>query len=110
MNLVPDVPTVTNSHAQEQTAAGAQLVDVREDHEWDRDHAAGAVHCPLGNVLDQIDSCVDKSQPVLVICKSGGRSARATQALRELGWDAYNVEGGTDEWRESGGPMVTEAQ
>lgn len=109
MHSIPDVPTVTNAQAQEQTAAGVQLVDVREAHEWVRDHAAGAVHCPLGEVLDQIDSCADKSQPVLVICKSGARSARATQALRELGWDAYNVEGGTDQWRESGGPMVIEA-
>jgi rhodanese-related sulfurtransferase len=45
-----------------------------------------------------------------LICKSGGRSARAGEFLAELGFDVVNVLGGTDAWVESGEPFNTGEQ
>lgn len=85
----------------------AQLIDVREPEEWAADHAAGAVHIPLGEVPERAGE-IDPDRDIYIICKSGGRSARAAQYLEQArGWEAINVAGGTDAWREAGLPMET---
>ena len=50
-----------------------------------------------------------KDQPVYVICRSGARSGRATQALGANGWDVTNVSDGMQGWERSGRPMVSES-
>ncbi|OKL50359.1 rhodanese-like domain-containing protein [Boudabousia marimammalium] len=102
----PQIPTISNADAQARVPGGAQLIDVRTDAEYAEDHAKGAIHVPLDSLLKMLPQAVDTDAQILVICKSGGRSAQAVKQLRELGFDAYNVEGGTDEWRASGGPML----
>jgi rhodanese-related sulfurtransferase len=49
---------------------------------------------------------VPADQPVLVICKSGGRSAAAVKFLTGAGYDATNVAGGTLAWIEGGQPVA----
>ncbi|MEW2500071.1 rhodanese-like domain-containing protein [Amycolatopsis sp. CA-161197] len=89
---------------------GVALLDVREDDEWAAGHAPGAVHIPLGELPARVDelSELPDDQPVYVICRSGGRSARATAWLNASGWDAVNVAGGMGSWAREGRPMVSE--
>ena len=84
------------------------LLDVREQDEWDAGHAPSAVHIPLGSLADRAGE-IPTDQDVYVVCRSGGRSARATQALNQAGWQARNVSGGMQAWEAAARPMVTES-
>ncbi len=83
------------------------LLDVREPDEWAAGHAPEARFIPLGE-LGQRGAEIPVDQTVYVICRSGHRSARATEALNEAGWQAVNVAGGMQEWAAAGRPMVSE--
>ena len=73
------------------------LLDVREPSEVAA-ASLGGVNIPLAKVAASLDE-IPKGTKVVVHCKSGGRSAKATIALRELGYDdAWNVQGGTIAW------------
>ena len=88
-------------------AKGASLLDVREPEEWQAGHAPTAVHVPLSQLsLDALPA----GEPLLVVCHVGGRSAMATQALRNAGVDgACNVAGGMAAWERAGMPVVTDS-
>ncbi len=86
---------------------GAWLLDVREDDEWAAGHVPGARHIPLGQ-LNARAAEVPQGQDVYVICRSGGRSGRATEALAGGGWQAINVAGGMQGWAAAGRPMTTD--
>lgn len=94
--------TVTDAQARAQ-AGEVLLLDVREPHEWDAGHAADAVHLPL-SAFDL--GAVPTDRPVYAICRSGGRSAQATEALLGAGLDVTNVGGGMLAWAEAGLPVV----
>lgn len=83
--------------------ADAQLIDVREPDEFAEVHARGAVNVPLSEFMERHGE-IDDTQPVYVICRSGGRSAQAAQYMEgALGMeDVINVEGGTQAWVGSG--------
>lgn len=83
--------------------AAPVLVDVREPDEWALGHAPGAIHVPL-SAFDA--SAIPSGGPVAVICRSGGRSARAAEALDQQGYDVANVVGGMLEWQAQGLPVV----
>jgi rhodanese-related sulfurtransferase len=86
-------------------AAGAYLIDVREDYEYVAGHVPGARLTPLfhlGSVITQLPS----SEPVYVICASGNRSKAAAGMLRRVGLEAYSVAGGTAAWAQAGRPIV----
>lgn len=83
---------------------GAPLVDVREPHEFEEARAPGARLVPLGEVPARIAE-IPTDRTVYVICRSGGRSAKAVEYLRANGVDAVNVTGGTLAWIESGAPV-----
>jgi rhodanese-related sulfurtransferase len=85
----------------------AVLLDVREPDEWQAGHAPDAVHIPMTLFADRLDE-VPEGDPVYVICRSGGRSARVTQYLNANGWEAVNVAGGMLEWARAGRPVVAE--
>jgi rhodanese-related sulfurtransferase len=87
---------------------GAWLLDVREDEEWTAGYAPGARHIPLGQ-LGARTAEIPQDQVVYVICRSGGRSARAAQALSAAGWDAINVAGGMQDWAAAGRAMATDS-
>jgi rhodanese-related sulfurtransferase len=87
---------------------GAWLLDVREDDEWAAGHVPGARHIPLGQ-LGARTAEVPQDEAVYVICRSGMRSGRATQALTGAGWEAINVAGGMQDWAAAGRPMTTDS-
>ena len=88
--------------------AGAVLLDVREPEEWAAGHAPQATHLPLGELVARLAE-VPRDRPVVCICRSGNRSARATQFLRAEGIDATNMVGGMRAWAEAGLPLVAAA-
>ncbi|MBD7994930.1 rhodanese-like domain-containing protein [Arthrobacter sp. Sa2CUA1] len=86
---------------------GAKILDVREDYEWEAGHIADAVHIPLDQLPERLDD-LDPDGDLAVICRTGGRSARATQWLEAHGYSAVNVTGGMGAWLEAGKPMVSD--
>jgi rhodanese-related sulfurtransferase len=87
--------------------ADVALLDVREDDEWTAGHAPDAVHIPLGDLAGRLEE-LPPDGSLYVVCRSGGRSARATAYLNANGWDAVNVDGGMKSWHAAGRPMVGE--
>ncbi|MDJ0357654.1 rhodanese-like domain-containing protein [Paenarthrobacter sp. PH39-S1] len=98
-----DIPTT------EATALGeeSRVLDVREDYEWEAGHIAGALHIPLDELPARLDE-LDPDEDLNVICRTGGRSFRATTWLTENGYSAVNVTGGMGAWMEAGRAMVSE--
>lgn len=86
----------------------AWLLDVREDDEWAAGYAPGARHIPLGELAARTAE-IPRGETVYVICRSGGRSARAAQALAGAGWDTVNVAGGMQAWAAAGRPMAADS-
>ena len=74
--------------------AGAFIVDVREQYEWDVGHVIGAHHIPLSELRERLDE-IPRDEPVYVHCRSGQRSYNACMALQNRGYDqVYNIAGG----------------
>jgi rhodanese-related sulfurtransferase len=84
------------------------VVDVREVPEFNDElgHISNAEHVPLATVPVAAVSW-DREAPVLVVCRSGGRSARAAVALSQMGFQrVYNLAGGMLAWRAGGLPVA----
>jgi rhodanese-related sulfurtransferase len=103
MNQPVAVPEVMSADLP----AGVFLLDVREDDEWTAGHAPDAVHVRLGEVGARMGE-LPRDREVYVICRSGIRSAYATQALVGGGLQAINVSDGMTGWAVAGRPMVSE--
>ena len=82
------------------------LVDVRELDEWTEGRIPGAVHIPRGNLESRIERAApDRTQPILVYCAVGNRSAFAAKTLGELGYEhVSSLAGGYTDWKRSGLP------
>jgi rhodanese-related sulfurtransferase len=81
-----------------------QLVDVRTTAEHDAGHIAGGRLIELTELAEQAHT-LDSERPVVLYCRSGGRSAMATAALTQAGFEAHNMVGGMLEWHSAGLPM-----
>jgi sulfur-carrier protein adenylyltransferase/sulfurtransferase len=88
-----------------------RLIDVRERHEWDESRLEGATLVPELTVADRIGEVApDRSERVVLYCRTDNRSARAADALRGLGYeDVAYVEGGIVAWEEAGLPVVSDS-
>ncbi|MDN3551069.1 rhodanese-like domain-containing protein [Mucilaginibacter aquaedulcis] len=74
-----------------------QLIDVREDFEYETSNLGGQL-IPLGGILIEADK-ISKDKPVVVMCRSGKRSAAAIMQLQQLGYsNLYNLQGGILAW------------
>ncbi len=73
--------------------AGATLLDVRTQAEWERGHIEGFTHIPLDELRDRLGE-LPPDAPVYVTCQSGLRSYLACRILAQHGFDAYNFRGG----------------
>lgn len=85
----------------------AILLDVREDDEWQRGHAPGAQHIPMGQVPARLDE-IDQDAALFVVCQVGGRSQRVAQYLARNGYHPVNVAGGMQAWAGAGRPVITD--
>src|SRR5437868_2350973 len=103
---MPAVPTVAIGGVPDPLPDGLAVLDVREQDEWDAGPVAGAVHVPLSELPGRLSDLPDAQ--TLVVCKVGGRSARAVAYLAPQGYDVVNLDGGMLEWEAAGRPMVSE--
>ncbi len=96
----------------EQTAnaladGSAQVIDVREQYEWDEGRIEGTVHIELERLASNADK-IAQDKPVIFHCRLGARSAMAAQAFRGVGIDAYSMAGGLQRWADEGLPLEPE--
>jgi rhodanese-related sulfurtransferase len=89
---------------------GARPVDVREADEWAAGRAPGAVHIPMSELTARLHELPEDEDPLYVICRSGGRSARVVAYLVSRGYPAVNVDGGMQAWAGAGRPLVSDGQ
>lgn len=83
------------------------MIDVREDHELAISRLPNAVHMPMGEVPGRLAE-LDRDRPLVVLCRSGGRSGQVVQYLQQQGFeDVYNLAGGINEWAETLDPTLT---
>jgi rhodanese-related sulfurtransferase len=87
--------------------AEIELIDVREPSEWEAGRIAGARLVPLGEISAQAET-ISRERQVVFYCRSGARSAMATEAFGQAGWDAHNLGGGLLEWQAAGLPLEPE--
>ncbi|MBX3234533.1 MAG: sulfurtransferase [Nitrospiraceae bacterium] len=83
------------------------FIDVREDHEYQADHALGATHLGKGIIERDIESRIpDKEAPIVLYCGGGFRSVLAAENLQKMGYrNVISMDGGIKAWREAGYPM-----
>jgi rhodanese-related sulfurtransferase len=98
---------VSREEAQKLIEDGAQVVDVRTDHEWEVGRIAGATHLPLAE-LGQRAGEIDRERPVVLYCRGGNRSTMAAAALADAGYDAAKLSEGIVGWAEAGLPVEPE--
>jgi rhodanese-related sulfurtransferase len=85
-------------------SADVQLIDVRQAYEHEAGRIAGDRLIELTHLGAQADT-IDRDRPVVFYCRSGHRSAMATEAFRGAGYDAYNLAGGLIQWQAAGLPL-----
>ena len=100
------IPTVSIDGVPDPLPEGLNVLDVREQVEWDHGHIEGAVHVPLMELPQRLPDL--PTGQTLVVCRVGGRSAQATGYLVHQGYDAVNLDGGMLDWEAAGRPMVSE--
>lgn len=83
------------------------LLDVRMPDEYEEGHVPGAFLIPLPELPERVGELADIEGELLVICKLGGRSAKACEFLATHGLQVINVAGGTDAWIELGNTVVS---
>ena len=105
-DIIGDAPHVGARAAKKMMDRGALLLDVREPDEWCVEHAPHAMLLPMGRVHAR-HSELPRDRPIVVVCRSGGRSAAVTASLRQLGFDAVNLAGGMCAWASAGLPVVS---
>jgi rhodanese-related sulfurtransferase len=81
-----------------------QLIDVRQPEEYEAGRIAAGRLIELAELSGQVDS-IDRDRPVVFYCRSGARSAMATEAFRDAGFDAHNMLGGLMAWDADGLPL-----
>ena len=99
--------TVPELHERRQRDGdGLQVLDVREQTEWDAGHIPGSVHEPYHDIRD-VPHGIDPAKPVAVICGSGQRSAVAASLLQRFGAEQviHVVDGGVPLWKRAGWPI-----
>ncbi len=91
---------ITVGQLKEKLDAGdaLRIVDVREPHEWEIVHIEGADLIPLGDILERMNE-LDTAENLVLMCKSGVRSAKALHTLRDAGFRKLkNLKGGVLAW------------
>jgi rhodanese-related sulfurtransferase len=99
-----EVPEIDPLEGARRVDAGAMLLDVRNADEWAVGHASDAIWIPMDEIEPRRGE-ISGGREVVVICRSGARSAKVTEVLRSWGHDAVNLAGGSLAWLEAGLPF-----
>jgi rhodanese-related sulfurtransferase/glyoxylase-like metal-dependent hydrolase (beta-lactamase superfamily II) len=100
------IPIENKPFIEEVSTGEAQLVDVRDISEWQAGHATGAIHMPLGQILEGDLSLLNPDKSIYLYCDTGDRSGMAENCLCSMGYNAANI-GGITDWVQAGGSTVT---
>ncbi len=76
--------------------AGAMIIDVRSQKEYEKGHIQGAVNIPI-SYIDKLYNSLPRDKEFVVYCRTGSRSAVAARLLREQGWTVHDV-ATQDDW------------
>jgi len=100
------VKEISVFEALEKIKSGANLIDVREDNEWNDGHAKGAVHLGRGIIeRDIVGKFPDKNAELVLYCGGGFRSALAAVNLQKMGYrNVLSMAGGWTAWTEANAP------
>ncbi len=98
---------VTVAKAAELRSAGAFLLDVRELSEWQTAHIPGATLIPLGELPNRLSE-LPKNQNIVVVCRSGNRSAKGRDILLTNGFtNVTSMAGGMTQWQAAGYEVIS---
>ena len=102
-----EIQEIDVEEARKRAAAGAVLIDVREDNEWEAAHARGAVHIGKGVIERDIEKLIpDQDAEIILYCGGGYRSALAAKAIGEMGYkNVKSMAGGWRAWEAAGGEI-----
>ncbi len=99
-----DTPEISVQEAQKRIENGALLLDVREQNEYDEERIPGGQLLPLSELMARFEDEVPQGSEIIAQCRSGKRSAQATDFLRAQGLEVVNMEGGILKWKAEGLP------
>ena len=102
-----ETPALAPEEVRKLMADGAQLVDVRADHEWEAGRIVGAEHVELDELSGRAGE-VDRERPVVFYCRGDNRSDMAAIAFAEDGYEAAALAGGIQAWVDAGLPIEPE--
>ena len=98
---------VSVDQAHQLRSDGAFMLDVREPDEWNSGHIPGATLVPLGQLPDRLNE-LPKDQEIVVVCRSGNRSATGRDILLDAGFNQVtSMAGGMNEWAAKNYEIVT---
>jgi rhodanese-related sulfurtransferase len=99
--------TVVQAKAKLDRGEVMHFLDVREDHEFAKDHAKGARHLGKGIIERDVETSIpNKDEAILLYCGGGYRSALAADALQHMGYtNVVSMDGGIKAWGDAGYPM-----
>jgi rhodanese-related sulfurtransferase len=98
---------ISVSEAVAKQQEGAFILDVREPSEWTDAHIAGATLIPLGELESRVNE-LPKDKEIVVVCRSGNRSAQARDLLLNDGFtQVTSMAGGLNQWKAAGYPTVS---
>ncbi len=96
---------VTASQAMARYAAGALVLDVRTEAEWNQGHIAESMLIPLEELSNRLGE-LPRNRDIIVVCKSGARSKEAAAILRQAGFSRVtSLSGGLQGWVSAGYPL-----
>lgn len=85
----------------------AVVLDIREHKEYSEGHIANAINIPYSKLATRLDELnKNKTQPIVLVCKSGQTVGMAGKMLKEKGFNALRLQGGMMEWRNQSLPVV----
>jgi molybdopterin/thiamine biosynthesis adenylyltransferase/rhodanese-related sulfurtransferase len=98
------VREISPAEAADAAAAGATILDVREESEWEQGHVTGARHISKSYIEQDIEALApDRAAPVVLYCAGGIRSLFAAQTLVDMGYtDVTSMTGGFQAWKSEG--------
>ena len=101
---LPAFVSVDEAHQMYQD--GTFVLDVRTPEEWNEFHAPNTTLIPLDELAARVNE-LPKDQPIVVVCRSGNRSQTGRDILLQAGFNATSMNGGLNQWRASGYPVVS---